>query len=88
MVIASGGNAGLAAACAAKVLQIKCTVFLPDGATQNTRELLLRQNAEVVVCGRHHAEALQAAQSVVDREPNASVHIVHNPSAPDQETTE
>ena len=79
MVIASGGNAGLAAACAAKVLQVRCTVFLPDGATQNTKDLLLRQNAEVVVRGRHHAEALQAAQSIVDREPNASVHIHGSP---------
>lgn len=74
-MIASGGNAGLAAACAANALQVKCTVYLPEGATQTTKDLLRRHNAEVIVAGNHYAEALKVAQSVVDRDLNASVRL-------------
>lgn len=36
LIIASGGNAGLAAACAAHTLDVKCTVVLPEGVAQGT----------------------------------------------------
>lgn len=71
LVIASGGNAGLAAACAARALEVKCSVFIPEGATQTTLDLLRREKAEVIVIGRHYAEALKAAKHAVDKETDA-----------------
>lgn len=73
LVIASGGNAALAAACAARSLDVRCTVCIPDGAAQSTLNLLRRENAKVVVGGKHYAEALRAAKQVVDAEKNAYV---------------
>lgn len=70
-VIASGGNAALAAACAAHILQVKCTVFIPEGVTKSTLDLLKRESAEVVVTGRFYAEALEAAKQVVATDGNA-----------------
>jgi L-serine/L-threonine ammonia-lyase len=71
LVIASGGNAGLAAACAAKQLGVRCTVYLPQGTTQNTLEILRREEAEVIVTGRFYAEALKAAREVVEQQGGA-----------------
>ncbi|KAJ7905260.1 tryptophan synthase beta subunit-like PLP-dependent enzyme [Mycena olivaceomarginata] len=71
LVIASGGNAALAAACAARSLQVRCSVYIPNGVAQSTLDLLRRENAEVVVGGQHYAEALRAAKTVVDDEDNA-----------------
>ncbi|KXN82538.1 L-serine dehydratase/L-threonine deaminase [Leucoagaricus sp. SymC.cos] len=70
-VIASGGNAGLAAACAARILEVRCTVFIPEGGTESTLALLKRENAETVVIGRFYAEALNAARDVVANDSNA-----------------
>jgi len=67
LVIASGGNAGLAAACAAKLLKVKCSVYLPEGATQRTLEVLRREQADVIVTGRFYAEALKVAKQVVEQ---------------------
>jgi L-serine/L-threonine ammonia-lyase len=71
LVIASGGNAGLAAACAARALEVRCSVFIPEGATQRTLDLLRREKAEVIVIGRYYSEALKVARDVVDQEANA-----------------
>ncbi|KAF7295118.1 PALP domain-containing protein [Mycena indigotica] len=71
VVVASGGNAGLAAACAARQLQVRCTVFIPEGATQTTINLLEGEDADVVVGGKDYAEALQAAKILVDSKENA-----------------
>lgn len=71
LVVASGGNAGLAAACAANALHVRCSVYLPEGAAQSTLDILRRQNAEVIVVGRHYAEALQAARAAVERQIDA-----------------
>lgn len=71
VVIASGGNAGLAAACAANALQVRCTVYLPEGAVQRTIDLLKKQNANVVVEGKFYLQALEKAREVVQNETNA-----------------
>ncbi|KAF4576879.1 hypothetical protein EYR40_001128 [Pleurotus pulmonarius] len=71
LVVASGGNAGLAAACAANALNAKCTVFIPDGATKSTIALLERQNADVVVGGASYLYALEAARNMVRAEAKA-----------------
>jgi len=73
LVIASGGNAGLAAASAARTFGLRCSVFIPEGVTKTTLQLLEREKAEVVVIGRHYAEALKAAQEMVAKNQQAWV---------------
>ncbi|TFK72540.1 tryptophan synthase beta subunit-like PLP-dependent enzyme [Pluteus cervinus] len=71
LVIASGGNAGLAAACAARVLNVRCTVYIPEGVAERTLFLLKQEGANVVVRGRVYAKALEAALENVKQESNA-----------------
>ena len=71
LVIASGGNAGLAAACAARELGVRCTVFLPHGVSRPTLDFMRAQGAEVVIRGSFYLEALEAAREAVAAEPNA-----------------
>ena len=72
-MIASGGNAGIAAACAARRLGRPCTVFIPDGASPSTLALLKSEEADVVVQGRFYAEAVGAAKALVEKEDHACV---------------
>ena len=60
VVIASGGNAGIAVACAAQALGVPCEVFLPELATAAKRAALAARGAKVVVGGAVYAEALAA----------------------------
>ncbi|KAH9483729.1 Serine dehydratase-like [Psilocybe cubensis] len=78
VVIASGGNAGLAAACAAKSLGLKCSVFIPEGVTATTLALLKREGAEVIVGGRQYSEALKRAEELVAKEPHAVMVPAYN----------
>ncbi|KAJ8455336.1 hypothetical protein ONZ51_g12504 [Trametes cubensis] len=71
LIIASGGNAGLAAACAANVLKVRCTVYLPHGVNQSTIDFLRKEGAEVVIEGSYYLEALQGARKAVEAEANA-----------------
>ncbi|KAI0049992.1 tryptophan synthase beta subunit-like PLP-dependent enzyme [Auriscalpium vulgare] len=71
IVCASGGNAGLAAACASQAVGVKCTVFLPEGVSESTKSYLQKMGAELVVAGKFYMEAVRAAKAVVDREENA-----------------
>ncbi|KAA1471236.1 tryptophan synthase beta subunit-like PLP-dependent enzyme [Dentipellis sp. KUC8613] len=71
VICASGGNAGLAAAYAAKRLGVKCTIFFPEGVAQGTRDFLQTLGAELVVAGRFFLEALRAAEEAVENDPNA-----------------
>ena len=73
LVIASGVNAGLAAATAAKELGMKCTVYLPRGASPPILAFFEQEDAEVVVHGGCYAEALKAAETAVDSNANACV---------------
>ena len=75
LIIASGGNAGLAAAWAAKVLGVKCTVYLPHGVSQSTIDFMRKEGAEVVIEGHYYLQALQRAQQAVESEPNAYVRV-------------
>lgn len=72
-VIASGGNAGLAAACAAKALGVRCTVFLPEGASASTIGILEREGAQVAMEGKFYLDALKAAERLVKNDPTACV---------------
>jgi L-serine/L-threonine ammonia-lyase len=73
VVCASGGNAGLAAACAAQVLGVRCTIYLPNGVDARTHVFLHNVGAEVVVIGRFYFEALREAEAAVRTQPNAYV---------------
>jgi len=60
VVIASGGNAGIAVACAAQALQVPCEVFLPEVSTAAKRAKLAHLGARVTVHGAVYPEALEA----------------------------
>jgi len=61
VVIASGGNAGIAVARAAQALAVPCEVFVPELCSAAKRAALLTLGAHVVVGGAAYADALAAA---------------------------
>jgi threonine dehydratase len=61
VVIASGGNAGIAVATAAQVMGVRCEVFLPELASPAKRQALQALHADVVVGGAAYADALAAS---------------------------
>ena len=65
IIIASGGNAGLAAACAARAVGVRCTVFLPAGLDPRFLDSLKREGAEIVTGGKDYSEALAKAQEAL-----------------------
>jgi len=69
-MIASGGNAGLAAAVAGRVLGVKCTVFLPMNVSTDTQQSLRKQGAEVVTIGEVYSETLAALRDAVKTDAN------------------
>lgn len=60
VIVASGGNAGIATAAAAKALGVKCEVFVPTISSPAKQAKLRELGAEVVVIGAAYSEALQA----------------------------
>jgi threonine dehydratase len=60
VVIASGGNAGIAVAAAAQALGVPCEVFLPELSPPAKRRVLAELGAHVVVAGAAYADALAA----------------------------
>jgi threonine dehydratase len=62
VIIASGGNAGIAVACAAQALGVRCEVYLPELASAAKRQALAALQARVVVGGATYSEALAACQ--------------------------
>jgi threonine dehydratase len=58
VVIASGGNAGIAVATAAQALGVRCEVFLPELSSKAKRQALAALRATVVVGGAAYADAL------------------------------
>jgi threonine dehydratase len=61
VVIASGGNAGIAAAAAAQALGVRCEVFVPELTSEAKRAALRARGAALVVGGAAYAEALAAS---------------------------
>ena len=66
VTIASGGNAGLACAWAARAAQVPATVFLPSTAPSVKVERLRSYGAQVELVGSEFAEAAAACQEFVD----------------------
>ena len=60
VIVASGGNAGIATAAAARELGVRCEVFVPEVSSPAKRAKLAALGAEVVVTGAAYSEALQA----------------------------
>ncbi|MCB2021908.1 MAG: pyridoxal-phosphate dependent enzyme, partial [Burkholderiaceae bacterium] len=60
VVVASGGNAGIAVATAARAMGVPCEVFLPEVSSAAKRATLTALGTTVVVQGAAYAEALAA----------------------------
>ena len=60
VVVASGGNAGIAVAEAARALGVRCEVFLPELSSAAKRQALAELGAEVIVGGATYSDALAA----------------------------
>ncbi|MEC5213724.1 threonine dehydratase [Polaromonas sp. CG_9.5] len=60
VIVASGGNAGIATAAAARELGVPCEVFVPEISSPAKRARLAGLGARVVVGGAAYADALQA----------------------------
>jgi len=61
VVIASGGNAGIAVAVAAKALGVRCEVFVPESSSTAKRAKLAELGAMLTVTGATYADALSAS---------------------------
>ena len=60
VIVASGGNAGIATAAAARELGVPCEVFVPEISSPAKRARLAALGATVVVGGAAYSDALQA----------------------------
>lgn len=60
VIVASGGNAGIATAAAARELGAHCEVFVPTVSSPAKQARLRELGAQVVVTGNVYAEALEA----------------------------
>ncbi|WBY00739.1 threonine/serine dehydratase [Ramlibacter tataouinensis] len=60
VIVASGGNAGIATAAAARELGVHCEVFVPTVCSPAKQARLRELGAQVVVSGAVYAEALEA----------------------------
>lgn len=60
VIVASGGNAGIATAAAARELGVRCEVFVPTISSPAKQARLRELGAQVVVTGDVYAQALEA----------------------------
>jgi threonine dehydratase len=74
VVIASGGNAGIAVACAAESLGVRCEVFLPESSSRAKRDKLAQLGAIVTVGGAGYGDALAAS---VARQAESGALLMH-----------
>lgn len=71
LVAASGGNAGLATACVGKALGLRCTIFLPQGASASTLAFFKMEGADVREVGNCYQDALGAAEELANSDEHA-----------------
>ncbi|MEU2104198.1 MULTISPECIES: threonine/serine dehydratase [unclassified Nocardia] len=79
VTIASGGNAGLACAWAARNQGIPATVFLPTTAPRVKVDRLLSYGADVRLVGTQYADALAASREFADATGALLSHAYDNP---------
>ncbi|NHZ90432.1 pyridoxal-phosphate dependent enzyme [Massilia sp. CCM 8733] len=77
-ISSSGGNAGLAVACAGRQLGLPVVVVAPETTSERARELMRREQAEVIVHGASFSEANALALSMVG-EHDAFIHPFDDP---------
>ena len=74
VVAASGGNHGVAVACAAHRLQVPATIFVPDVASIAKQERIRGYGAELVIAGSRYADALAASEAHIAKTGAMPVH--------------
>jgi threonine dehydratase len=74
VIIASGGNAGIACAQAAQALGVRCEVYVPELCPPAKQHKLAALGATVVVGGAFYPQALQACQQ---RQADTGALMVH-----------
>ena len=74
VVIASGGNAGIAVAVAAKALGVRCEVFVPESSSPAKRAKLAELGAVLTVAGASYADALAAS---LERQAQSGALLMH-----------
>jgi len=79
VVIASGGNAGLACAWAARRHGIAATVFVPETAPPVKVAKLLTYGAQVRQVGTEYAQALEASHEFAEATGAIAAHAYDNP---------
>ncbi|MFF5973266.1 serine/threonine dehydratase [Streptomyces sp. NPDC012769] len=79
VTIASGGNAGLACAWAAREQGVRATVFLPVTAPKVKVDRLVGYGAEVRLVGTEYAEALAACETFAARSGALASHAYDHP---------
>ncbi len=79
VTIASGGNAGLACAWAAREQDVRATVFLPTTAPQVKVERLRDYGADVRLVGTEYADALAACREFADTSGALLSHAYDHP---------
>jgi threonine dehydratase len=80
VVVASGGNAGLANAFAARALGVPATVFVPSNAPAVKVEKLRKYGADVVLGGSEYAEAYAAALEYAEATGAVYCHAYDQPT--------
>lgn len=79
VIAASGGNAGLAVAYAARELGVPAEIFVPATAPQVKVRRLRGYGAKVTETGDHYADALEASKLRVQQTGALSVHAYDDP---------
>jgi threonine dehydratase len=74
VVIASGGNAGIAVAVAAKAMSVRCEVFVPETASAAKRAKLAELGAVLTVRGASYGDALAAS---LERQAETGALLMH-----------
>lgn len=79
VVIASGGNAGIAAATASRMLGVACTVVVPASAPVVKVERLRALGAEVVLDGERYTDAYARATAIAAERGAQQLHAYDLP---------
>lgn len=79
LVCASGGNAGLAVAYAARRFGVMATIYVPETTPEHTREALRAEGAEVVEAGESWDDAHEVAADFAARKKTTYVHPFDHP---------
>ncbi len=79
IICPSGGNAGFAAAYAAKALGIPCTVVVPETTSPQVRAAVAMAGAEVIVFGAAFDEAFAHARVLADQSNAVLIHPFDDP---------